>query len=50
MVRSKEVIIFITDKNINYYKNKYQIVDNKITIPIEDLTMGSKQEIVVKCD
>ena len=52
MILTKTIILTITSKNINFYKNKGYAVKylEKIEIKIEDLNINSHEKVLVKCD
>ena len=52
MILTETVEVNISNKNINYYKVKgYECkVNNIICVKIQDLTKGSHERIIVKCD
>ncbi|MED3562359.1 zinc-ribbon domain-containing protein [Bacillus xiapuensis] len=52
MILEDEVFIAVTNRNINYYKNKgYEIpVDRKITVRLEDLPSNSDLKVTKICD
>jgi hypothetical protein len=51
MLLSKEVEVSVLNNNRNYLeKSGYDISQDKVLIKIEDLSTGSKKEVLVQCD